>query len=75
MIGVSENNLGIDVCSQFMLMNRLDSTRRANRHKDRGGDITMVCMKHACPGITTRVKRSDVEMHGLFSTMVLLINS
>ena len=43
MIGVSKDNLSLDIIAEFMLMNRLHTSESADRHENRSPDFSVVC--------------------------------
>jgi len=50
-IGVTQDNLRLDIISQFRHLYRLDGAHRANGHEDRGLDLAVVGRDESSSGI------------------------
>jgi len=55
MIGVAQNDGGVDVVSQLLLGNGLHASHRTHRHENGGFDATMIRFHHSGPGSRMRI--------------------
>ena len=72
MVGVAEDNLRVDIVLKERALYSLDSTNRANRHKNRGLYIPMVGMHHARACARVRIRMYKVEKTFLHSVEIRL---
>ena len=63
MIGVAENDLGVDIFSQFVHVDGFHASYCAYRHEDGGRDVAVVGMQYASAGFAFGVGSQEVKMH------------
>lgn len=63
MISIAENNLGIDIVTQFSHVDSLDTSYSANGHEYGSGDLTMVGGYLAGAGVGLRGGSFYFEIH------------
>ena len=61
-VGVAENDFGVDILLQFMLMNGFDAASGADRHEDRRGNVAVVGAQQTGTGITLIVGSDELKV-------------
>ena len=68
MVGVAQDNLGLDLLTEFSEVNTLDRANRSYGHEDRGLDLSVVGGYQACTCIAAWVGMLYFELHFFFSS-------
>ena len=66
-IGISEDDLGLDLLAQFGKVNPLHATHRSDRHENRCLDLAVVGGYNTGTGIAGLITMLNFERHSFFS--------